>query len=353
MILILKVKYYSRNKTGASAPFFFMKKLLFFFSLIIFSSCETDNPIQGNENFQLDIPNGFPTPNVPEENQLNWERINLGKRLFYDPILSLDSTISCGSCHKQEFAFADNQAISPGVENRLGKRNSMSLANIAYHNFFMREGGVPTLEMQVLAPIHEHSEMGFNVLSAAQKMKNDSTYIIQSIAAYNREPNPFVITRAIASFERTMISGSSKYDKNQLNLSEKRGKELFFSDKLSCSSCHGTFLFSNQLIENNGLYENYEDSGRYRLTQLQVDIGKFKVPTLRNIELTAPYMHDGSLETLEEVINHYASGGSNHFNKSELINGFIINETEKQDLINFLNSLTDYEFTSNSIFAPN
>jgi len=317
--------------------------------LVVFSSCERDSAIV-DDPFRLSIPNGFPSPTIPEDNKLSWERIELGKKLFFDPILSMDSTISCASCHKQEFAFADNLAITPGVQNRLGSRNSMSLTNVAYHDFFMREGGVPTLEMQVLVPIQDHNEMAFNIVSVAEKLNLDSNYVKASLQAYNRAPDPYVITRAIASFERTMLSGNSDYDKNLLNQSELNGKELFFSDRLACSSCHGTFLFTDHGIENNGLYEVYEDSGRYRLTHLQEDIGKFKVPTLRNIELTAPYMHNGSLETLEQVIEHYAEGGKGHFNQSELITGFSISEEEKYNLISFLKSLTDEEFIQNSFF---
>ena len=326
-----------------------MNKWLLIFLTLLFISCGKERANQ-NQFFQLDIPQGFPDPIIPEDNQLTYERIELGKRLFYDPILSKDETISCESCHNQEYAVADNVAISAGVEDRLGFRNSMSLANITYHDALMREGGVPTLEMQVLVPIQDHNEMDFNILSVAERLNLDSTYVNASIKAYNRIPDAFVITRALASFQRTMLSGDSDYDRNLLNEKEENGKELFFSDELACSSCHGTFLFTNQNIENNGLYEVYEDSGKYRLTHLQDDIGKFKVPSLRNIEITAPYMHNGSISTLEEVIEHYASGGNNHFNKSELITGFSITDDEKDNLINFLKSLTDNNFTNNSFF---
>ena len=326
-----------------------MNKWLLIFLILLFISCGKERANQ-NEFFQLDIPQGFPDPIIPEDNQLTYERIELGKRLFYDPILSKDGTISCESCHKQEFAFADNVAISAGVEGRLGFRNSVSLANMAYQDALMREGGVPTLEMQVLVPIQDHNEMDFNIRSVAERLNLDSTYVNASIRAYNRIPDAFVITRALASFQRTMLSGNSDYDYNLLNEKEKNGKELFFSDELACSSCHGTFLFTNQKIENNGLYEVFEDSGKYRLTHLQDDIGKFKVPSLRNIELTAPYMHNGSISTLEEVIEHYASGGKNHFNKSELISGFNITDEEKDNLISFLKSLTDNNFTNNTFF---
>ena len=326
-----------------------MNKWLLIFLTLLFISCGKERANQ-NQFFQLDIPQGFPDPIIPEDNQLTYERIELGKRLFYDQILSKDGTISCESCHKQEFAFADNVTISAGVEGRFGFRNSMSLANMAYQDALMREGGVPTLEMQVLVPIQDHNEMDFNILSVVEKLNLDSTYIDASIRAYNRIPDAFVITRALASFQRTMLSGDSDYDRNLLDEKEENGKELFFSDELACSSCHGTFLFSNLTIENNGLYEVYEDSGKYRLTNLQEDIGKFKVPSLRNIEITAPYMHNGSLSNLEEVIEHYASGGKNHFNKSELITGFDITDDEKDNLIRFLKSLTDNNFTNNSFF---
>ena len=325
-----------------------MKLIIGFCTLLCFISCEVDSPIINHYN--LEIPNGFPEINYPNDNLPNHERIALGKRLFFDPILSRDSTISCGSCHFQEFAFADNKAVSPGVESKLGTRNSMSLVNLAYADFFLREGGVPTLEMQVLAPIQDHNEMDFNIIPVAERMKLIPSYIAQSLKAYNREPDAFVITRALAAFERTLISGNSNYDKNRMTASERDGKALFFSDSLACSTCHGTFLFTNQGIENNGLYAQYPDSGRYILTHLQEDIGKFKVPTLRNIELTAPYMHDGSILNLEEVISHYASGGKSHFNQSSLVTEFTLTNVEKANLIAFLYSLTDDEFIANSNF---
>lgn len=318
------------------------------FLMLFFCSCEKN--IENESPFVLNLQNGFPNPEIPSDNQLTWDRIALGKKLFYDPILSIDRSVSCGSCHKQQNAFADNTPVSTGVENRMGTRNTLSLANVAYHDYFLREGSVPSLEMQILVPIQEHNEMGFNIVAASERLNLDSSYVQASMNAYNRIPDPYVITRAIASFERTMISSNSSFDTNNLNESEKRGKELFFSEELACANCHGTFLFTNQKIENNGLYEIYSDSGRYRLTQLNEDIGKFKTPTLRNIEFTGPYMHDGSMNTLEEVIEHYANGGKNHFNKSEQINGFFLSDSEKNDLIHFLKSLTDNEFLENTFF---
>ncbi len=327
-----------------------MNKILYHICFLILFFCSCEKNIENESPFVLNLQNGFPNPEIPSDNQLTWDRIALGKKLFYDPILSIDRSVSCGSCHKQQNAFADNTPVSTGVENRIGTRNTLSLANVAYHDYFLREGSVPSLEMQILVPIQEHNEMGFNIVAASERLNLDSSYVQASMNAYNRIPDPYVITRAIASFERTMISSNSSFDTNNLNESEKRGKELFFSEELACANCHGTFLFTNQKIENNGLYEIYSDSGRYRLTQLNEDIGKFKTPTLRNIEITGPYMHDGSMNTLEEVIEHYANGGKNHFNKSEQINGFFLSDSEKNDLIHFLKSLTDDEFLENTFF---
>jgi cytochrome c peroxidase len=325
-----------------------MKAIIRFLLLLCILSCEVDDQI--NTPFHLLVPKGFPEVYIPNDNQLTVERINLGKKLFYDPILSRDSSISCNSCHLQEFAFTDANPTSIGIEGRLGKRNAMSLANVAYANFLQRESGVPTLEMQVLVPIQEHNEMDFNIVAVAEKMNEDPQYRKLSYEAYGKLPDAFVITRAIAAFERTLLSGNSKYDTDQLSESEQRGMALFFSDSLACSSCHGTFLFTNQQPENNGLYEQYTDSGRYILTGLQEDIGRFKTPTLRNVELTKPYMHDGSISSLEEVIAHYESGGMNHVNQSAILKGFTLTETERDELIEFLNSLTDYEFTQNAFF---
>ena len=172
-----------------------------------------------------------------------------------------------------------------------------------------------------------------------------------SFNAYEREVDGFVITRALSTFQRTMVSGNSAYDKyiyqgNQsaLNSSEKRGMELFLSSRTNCSSCHGGFNFTNYSFENNGLDSIYADNGRFRLTNDSADEALFKVPSLRNVGLTAPYMHDGHFSTLAEVVEHYNSGGENHKNKSSLIQPLTLSQAEKDELLAFLNSLTDYSF---------
>ncbi len=307
----------------------------------------------------METPIGFPEPIAPEGNEFTQARWELGKKLFFDNVLSADNSVSCASCHHPELAFSDDTAISLGVENREGTRNVPTLANVAYHPYFTREGGVPTLEMQILVPIQEHNEFDFNILLIADRLSQDSAYVRMAREAYDREPDAFVITRALACFERSLLSGYSWYDQfthhnktDALTDAQIRGMNLFFSERTNCANCHSDFNFTNYAFENNGLYEDYEDEGRFRLTGEESDRALFKVPTLRNVEITAPYMHDGSLATLEEVINHYNSGGKNHLHKSELIRPLNLSTSEKEDLIQFLKSLTDEHFINNSLFSP-
>lgn len=335
-----------------------MKWLYLLLLVLMIISCREDEEIEPLYSPALmEIPKGFPDIDFPEGNEFTKARWDLGKRLFFDEALSLDSTISCATCHKPELAFSDDIAFSLGVADRVGTRNAPTLANIAYHPYFTREGGVPTLEMQVLVPVQEHNEFDFNIVLIANRLKQDSTYIQMAQNAYDREVDAFVITRALACFERSLLSGYSLYDQytshdkeDALSASAIRGMDLFFDDKTNCSKCHNGFDFSSYAFENNGLYEEYEDEGRFRLTGNEADRALFKVPTLRNIELTAPFMHDGSFNTLEEVIEHYQSGGKNHPHKNDLIQPLNLSESEKADLINFLKSLTDERFISNPFF---
>lgn len=327
------------------------------FSCSIFYSCKKDPAISVVEEEIMNIPMGFPLINYPADNGFTKERWALGKQLFYDKQLSNSNTISCASCHKQNVAFSDDVALSIGDNNNIGTSNSPTLANVAYHPYYTRAGGVPTLEMQILVPIQEHNEFNTNMVDLIEKLKQNKSYTQQSKSAYNRELDAFVITRALATFERSLISGNSRFDDylykgnaKALTQSEQNGYTLFTSNKTNCSSCHSGFNFTNYAFENNGLYENYADSGRMRLTQLPEDRAKFKVPTLRNIALTAPYMHNGSINTLTEIIEHYNSGGKNHINKNSMIKPLLLNAQEKQDLINFLHSLTDNTFIQNKNF---
>lgn len=319
--------------------------LILLFAVMV-SSCGTRQPEA--EFPWLETPSHFPEINHPDDNELSLARWELGKRLFFETKLSVDGSKSCASCHFPESAFATNFPTNKGAFGADGTRNSPSLANIGYHPYFTREGGVPTLEMQVLVPIQEEDEFHNNILAIADTLIQDSTYVVASLNAYDSEITPFVITRSISAFERTLISGGSLYDRflagdsTVLSNSELSGLEVFISK--GCSNCHNDFLLTNFEIINNGLYEEYSDPGLFNLTGNTEDIGKFKVPSLRNVTITYPYMHDGSLATLDDVFDHYVSGGSSHPNKSELITPISLSEEERSDLKAFFETLRDNSF---------
>lgn len=311
--------------------------------------------------FELPIPYGIPQPKIPEANLPTLSRVELGKRLFFDKTLSSDSSVSCASCHAADKAFSDGKAVSTGVHKKTGTRNSMALINLAWSNSFFWDGGVPTLEMQVLKPLTSKEEMNMPVEEALNRIRKNPDYKTLFRKAYGKDPDAESLFKAIACFERTLLSFNSKFDmyfyqkRDVFNESELRGYKLFFDNngKVHCASCHSGVNFTNNSFQNNGLYLEYPDEGRYKITSKNSDKGKFKVPTLRNIALTAPYMHDGSLKTLEEVIEHYNTGGKLHPNKSPHVHihpSLELTETDKQDLVNFLKTLTDENFINRSIF---
>ncbi|MFA7275113.1 MAG: cytochrome c peroxidase [Crocinitomicaceae bacterium] len=294
------------------------------------------------------LPDYFPKMIVPAGNEMNKTRIQLGKLLFFDKRLSIDESISCSSCHKPELAFADNLPVTPGVEGRLGNRNAPTLTNVGYNPVYLFDGFLETLEKQAVVPIEEHAEMAFNIVEITKRFASNKQYQKLAQKAYNRNLDPFVITRALATFQRSLISYQSKYDqvllgKDKFSETEKKGMDLFFN-QLKCTECHAGFNFTNFSTQNNGLYENYIDSGRMRVTKNEMDRDLFKVPTLRNVALTAPYMHDGSISTLEDVIKHYEKGGLPNKNKSIHVQPFIISNEDRDNLIQFLNTLTDDKF---------
>lgn len=337
-----------------------MLKTLTVLGLIWLGLSLVENKLQPTDGLEklLVAPIGFPEIPVPDDNKFSEARWLLGRKLFYDPIMSVDSSISCSSCHMAQYAFSDTAALSLGAAKALGTRNAPTLTNVAYHPYFTRDGGVPTLEMQILVPIQEHNEFNFNIVLIAERMQQDTSYVKMSRAAYEREPDHFVITRALGCFERTLISGNSRYDqhflqeKKVLSEEELRGKELFFSERVGCNNCHSGFNFTNYSFENNGLYITYADSGRIRFTNKEADRALFKVPTLRNVALTAPYMHDGSISSLEAVVDHYSSGGKQHRHKSHHIKPLNLNPGEKDQLVAFLQSLTDEDFVNNNLYQP-
>jgi cytochrome c peroxidase len=328
--------------------------------LLLLLACEPEvaAPDVDDTPYSYEVPAGFPIPVEPAENPLTVAKVALGKRLFYDPILSSDETISCNSCHRQELAFADNVAISPGVAGRLGIRNAPSLANLAYVTVFHKDGGVPKLEIQAGSPIEDVNEMDLSIFVAADRINALPEYREQFLRAFGREADAFTITRALAAFQRTMISGDSAYDQytyqgvsTAMCAAQLRGRDLFFSYELACSTCHTGFNFTNDGFYNNGLeLDHSDDLGLRRVSLDALDIGKFRVPSLRNIALTAPYMHAGSLPTLTAVIDHYNSGGVGHPLQDERIRPLGLTTAEKVDLVAFLESLTDETFIADERF---
>jgi cytochrome c peroxidase len=278
------------------------------------------------------------------------EKIVLGKQLFFDKRLSRTNTISCASCHVPAFAFTDRRIVSEGVEGRKTTRNAPSLLNAKFLKTFMFDAHINSLEQQVIVPIQEHQEMDMKMGELIQKLKSIPEYSEAAKKYYGREFDPFVLTRSISSFERTLLSMNSRFDqytkgqKSMLSKDEVKGFKLF-AEKLYCTQCHPVGHFTTFNAENNGLYFDYGlDKGRFRIFNDTSDIGKFKVPSLRNIELTYPYMHDGSLATLEDVLLHYEKGGKGHFNQSKIIQPFKLSAKEKKQLILFLKSLTDTSY---------
>lgn len=284
----------------------------------------------------------------PSDNQYSVEKVELGRKLFFDKRLSLDNEISCASCHDPKKAFTDGEILGKGVKGRKAMRNSPTLFNIGYSKKFMFDGEIDNLEEQALVPILDHNEMGASMKEVIEKLKKDNNYQDAARKLFNRDFDAWVLTRSLACYERTLISDNSDFDqfyfhKEEKAISEsaKRGWKLF-SGRLNCVKCHPAPFFTDYQVHNNGrTFIETEDKGRFRINSDSTEIGFFKVPTLRNISITAPYMHDGSIETLDLVIDYYASGGKKGANQEGSIVPFKISKEQKKDLINFLISLKD------------
>lgn len=287
---------------------------------------------------------------TPKDNPTTAEKIALGRKLFFDKRLSLDETVSCATCHVPEFAFTDRKTVSEGIKGRNTQRNSPSILNAGYLKTVMFDAHLSTLEMQVIVPIQEHVEMDMKMLDLIKRLSAVPEYQNAARQIYGRDFDAYVLTRSISAFERSLISQNSRYDqfvqgeKNALSTEEKAGMQLF-NEKLYCSVCHPAPHFTTYMAENNGLYKEFgEDKGRFRIFNDSLDIGKFKVPSLRNIELTFPYMHDGSLKDLDQVFDHYVEGAKGHSLQSKVIVPFKLTETERSQLKAFLFALTDTSY---------
>ena len=306
---------------------------------------ETAGEPDGVEN-HLSVPSGFPSVPWPAHNPITRAKVDLGQRLFTDAGLSSDGTVSCQSCHLPEAGFAEHVPVSIGVDGRSGIRNSPSLVNVAYQNLFFWDGGALSLENQVFGPLESEDEMNANLGDVLDYLTADSSYVQAFERAFRRPPDLAGLTQALASFQRTIRSGGSRYDTylsgqtGALSESERRGLNLF-EGKANCTTCHSGFLISDRSFRNNGLAVISSDSGRARITTLAEDYGRFKVPSLRNVDITAPYMHDGRFQSLMEVVDHYDAGGSETRQQDAAIQPLHLTAQEKADLAAFLRSLSD------------
>lgn len=277
-------------------------------------------------------------------------KIELGRTLFFDKNLSTTGTVSCASCHDPKLAFTDGLKTSKGIHDSITDRNSPSLLNSKFLTSVMMDAELPDLERQVLVPLQEHNEMGNDMKDLIERIQHDVYYDSLSRLIFDQSFNSFVLTRSIAAFERSLISMNSNFDKfyfqnkeNAISDSEKEGWRLF-NEEMNCTQCHSLPYFSNFEARNNGFFEHYTDKGRYRVTGDSTDIGKFKVPSLRNVTLTAPYMHNGEIESLDEILMQYSKGNTNHWNKDSLIQPFDMSSDNLNNLLEFLHTLVDTSY---------
>jgi len=296
---------------------------------------------------------------APADNQLTEARAQLGKRLFFDPILSADRTISCGSCHKQAHAFADPRRVSEGVGARAGRRNAAHLVNLAWvQTGLFWDGRAASLEEQAGKPIEDPLEMNLPHEKAVARLLAEADYIEAFQSAYGAPPRIELVQKALASFVRSLVSVGSRYDRYlagevaALNASEQRGVSLFLDSRTGCFHCHSQATLTNDGFFNNGTSAAGGDAGRQTVTGRSGDFGKFRVPSLRNVEVTAPYMHDGSVPSLEAVVEQYAQGGRGHPRTDAQVHKLDLSEADKADLVAFLRSLTDWSFLQDRRFKP-
>lgn len=307
-------------------------------------------------------PVGFPEPVYHyQNNPLTKAGFALGRQLFYDPILSQDGTISCGSCHKQFAAFADvEHTVSHGLAGQLGTRNTPALTNLRWNPAFFWDGGVNHLELVPLAPLTNPVEMGEDLSYVIRKLNRDPTYVAAFKRVFRQDSiNSQQLLRALAQFTGELISTDSPYDQYQqgqteaLTADQKQGLLVF---EVKCRTCHPPGLFTDHSFRNNGLDAAFtKDAGRNLITENPADAGKFKVPSLRNVAVTAPYMHDGRFQTLAQVLEHYSSKVKRSASLDPVLDGtnpgIALSAPEKLQLLAFLTALTDKKFITDPRFA--
>lgn len=360
-----------------------MKKLLIVSLLaVLVWTCRKPEPGEDQPQYAqatpytLQRPLFFPEMDIPQDNPLTVEGIALGKKLFYDPILSGDNTLSCAGCHAPADGFSDTSRFSKGIDGIRGNRNSMALFNLGYQNFYFWDGRAQTLEDQILQPVPNPIEMHQSWPRSVEKLMATAGYAEMFGKAFGDEKIDSIrVSKAIAQFLRTMVSSNSKFDKYRrgeatltpdefagLDLYEKEGGDPDVvtggQNGADCFHCHGfgDMQFTDGLAHNNGLDSVFTDKGVGGVTNRPQDMGKFKVPSLRNLSYTAPYMHDGRFKTLEEVIDHYNSGGHpsptiDPFMKYTT-GGLALSPQKKAQLIAFLRTLDDPSFVNDPRYRP-
>lgn len=343
-----------------------MKKTIFLWlGLSVFCGCSKESDAYQDIPLTFETPSNFPEPvydfasNLPTQSGFE-----LGKKLFYDGRLSSDGVISCGFCHIQQDAFTHHgHTVSHGVDNLVGMRNTPSLQNLAFQSVFMYDGAIEHLDLQPVAPLTNPVEMNGNLATIVVMLKNDPEYKKMFRKAFpDSEINSENMLKALGQFMVMMQSANSRFDKfrrsepgGTMTATELEGYAVF---NAKCVSCHATDLFTDNSFRNNGLPVNplVNDTGRFGVTQFAPDKYKFKVPSLRNIEKTAPYMHDGRFGTLEAVLNHYASGIVNSATLDPILSangtlGIVLSATEKTQLTAFLKTLTDTDYLTDSRYS--
>lgn len=324
--------------------------------IVCFSSSilSLSNSALGQEDYELKIPLGLKSMRIPKDNPLTAAKIELGKQLYFDKRLSIDNTVSCATCHDPDQGWSNGDNFATGIKGQRGGRSSPTIINSGYQFFQFWDGRAQQLEGQALGPIQNPIEMGMSLEEMEKRLNKISGYVKQFEEVFGTKPNADGVAKAIAAFERTVISGNAPYDqykagdKNALSEAAERGRQVFFN-KAQCSACHSGSNFTDGGFHNIGIgIKNKDpDLGRYTLSKLEGDKGSFKTPTLREIARTAPYMHDGSLKTLEEVVDYYDKGGVKNPQLDEEIFELNLSEQEKKDLVTFLKEgLSSKEYPS-------
>ena len=338
-------------------------------------TCTSCPPPQVGTPYELEVPDGFPQPFIPADNPMTVEGVELGRHLFYDKRLSDDLTMSCGSCHHQAFAMADtpDKVKSVGIVGDSTRRHAMPIFNLAFQETFFWDGRVSTLEEQSLHPIIDPVELNTTVEKVLSRLEADTAYPDMFEAAFgDKTINADRLAKAIAQFERSIVSANSKFDRvvrlkiESFTPSEQRGFEMYNNETGDCFHCHGmaetrflmgAFGVDNTFL-NNGLKADYSaDEGRKEVTGDPGDLGKFKVPSTRNIAFTFPYMHDGSVPDLDSLIEFYNFGGhpgpGNNIDPNMKAAGVGRNWTkqQKEDLAAFLQTMTDFDLLQNPDYS--